>query len=181
MIFLLAKKLCLVGGKALHFSGRALNFTATNSINQHSVFSAAMSLLIAVSVTSAAELNPAAVEFQTPADIKWVRNAAGTNEQAVLFGNPDKPGPYVVRIKWLPGNFSRPHFHNSDRFFVVISGTWWVGAGNRFNPDETVPIPAGSYVIHKAGQVHYDGAKNEAAIIQVSGIGPVATTSANTP
>jgi len=33
----------------------------------------------------------------------------------------------VVRIKWLPGNFSRLHFHNSDRFFVVISGNWWDG------------------------------------------------------
>jgi len=26
----------------------------------------------------------------------------------------------VVRIKWLPGNMSRPHFHPNHRFFVVI-------------------------------------------------------------
>src|SRR5215831_8733636 len=58
-----------------------------------------------------------AVDFKTPADIKWVRNAAGTNESAVLFGDPAKPGPYVVRLKWLPGNMSRPHFHPNDRFF----------------------------------------------------------------
>ena len=31
---------------------------------------------------AAADLDRAAVEFTTPADIKWVRNAAGTNEQA---------------------------------------------------------------------------------------------------
>ena len=121
------------------------------------------------------ELNPSSVEFKMPSDIKWVRNSAGTNEQAILFGDPSKPGPYVMRIKWLPGNFSKPHFHNSDRFFVVISGTWWVGTGNKFNQDETVPIPAGSYVIHKGGQTHFDGARNEEAIIQVSGIGPVTT------
>jgi len=133
-------------------------------------------VLAAVSFTSsAAELNPKSVEIKTPKEIKWVRNAAGTNEQAILFGDPAKPGPYVVRIKWLPGNFSKPHFHNSDRFFVVISGTWWVGTGNTFNKDETVPAPAGSYVIHKGGQVHFDGAKGEEAIIQVSGIGPVET------
>ena len=130
----------------------------------------------------AAELDPRAVEFQTPKDIRWVRNAAGTSEQAVLFGDPSKPGPYVVRIKWLPGNFSRPHFHSTDRFFVVISGTWWVGTGDKFDPDNgTVPVHAGSYVIHKAGGVHYDGAKGEEAIIQVSGIGPVATTPATKP
>lgn len=132
-------------------------------------------LLTTVSYTNAAHLDPKSVEFKTPKDIKWVRNAAGTNEQAVLFGDPAKPGPYVIRIKWLPGNFSKPHFHNSDRFFVVISGTWWVGTGNKFNTDETVPVPAGSYVIHKGGQIHFDGAKDEEAIIQVTGIGPVAT------
>ncbi|MES1146896.1 MAG: cupin domain-containing protein [Solimonas sp.] len=132
-------------------------------------------------VTGSAILDPNSVEFKTPQDIHWVRNAAGTNEQAVLFGDPSKPGPYVVRIKWLPGNFSRPHFHNSDRFFVVISGTWWVGTGNKFDPDNTVPIPTGSYVIHKAGQVHFDGAKNEETIIQVTGDGPVTTTSVPNP
>ena len=125
--------------------------------------------------STAAELDARSVEFKTAKDIKWVRNSAGTNEQAILFGDPAKPGPYVVRIKWLPGNFSKPHFHNSDRFFVVISGTWWVGTGKAFDKESTVPIPAGSYVIHKGGQVHFDGAKGEEAIIQVSGIGPVTT------
>ena len=133
-------------------------------------------LLMALSYSAAAaELNPLSVEFKTPQEIKWVRNAAGTNEQAILFGDPTKPGPYVVRIKWLPGNFSKPHFHNEDRFFVVISGTWWVGTGKAFDKEQTVPVPGGSYVIHKGGQVHFDGAKNEGAIIQVTGIGPIKT------
>jgi quercetin dioxygenase-like cupin family protein len=118
------------------------------------------------------------VDFQTPSDIKWVRNAAGTNEQAVLFGDPSKPGPYVARIKWLPDNMSRPHFHPNDRFFVVISGTWWMGTGEKFDPESTVPVPAGSYVIHYAGKVHYDGAKTEETIIQVWGMRPATSTPA---
>jgi quercetin dioxygenase-like cupin family protein len=122
------------------------------------------------------QLDPRSVEFQAPKDIHWLRDAAGTSDRAILFGDPDKPGPYVIRIRWLPGNFSRPHFHNADRFFVVISGTWWVGTGSSFDPDATVPVPAGSYVIHKAGQVHFDGAKSEETIIQVTGFGPVITT-----
>ena len=64
---------------------------------------------------------------------------------------------------------SRPHFHPNDRFFVVIVGTWWMGTGERFDPESTVPAPAGSDVIHYAGKVHYDGAKNEETIIQVWG------------
>jgi hypothetical protein len=137
---------------------------------------AAVAMMMAMSA-SIADIDRSAVDFTTPADIKWVRNAAGTNETAVLFGDPSQPGPYVMRIKWLPGNMSRPHVHNFDRFFVVISGTWWLGTGETFDPDSTVPVPAGSYVIHRAEQAHYDGAKDEETVIQVWGMGPVTTTS----
>ncbi|PYN79705.1 MAG: hypothetical protein DMD96_17415 [Candidatus Rokuibacteriota bacterium] len=125
-----------------------------------------------------ADIDRTAVDFKTPAEIKWVRNAAGTNESAVLFGDPSKAGPYVMRVKWFPGNMSRPHFHPNDRFFVVLSGTWWMGTGEKFDPESTVPAPAGSYVIHYAGKVHYDGAKDEETIIQVWGMGPATATPA---
>ena len=125
-----------------------------------------------------ADVDRGAVDFKTPSDIKWVRNAAGTNESAVLFGDPSKPGPYVVRVKWLPGNMSRPHFHPNDRFFAALSGTWWMGTGETFDPNNTLPVPAGSYVIHYGGKVHYDGAKDEETIIQVWGMGPATATPA---
>jgi hypothetical protein len=137
-----------------------------------------MVVTMAATPGSGADIDRTAVDFQTPSDIKWVRNAAGTNEQAVLFGDPRKPGPHVARIKWLPGNMSRPHFHPNDRFFVVVSGTWWMGTGEKFDPDSPVPAPAGSYVIHYGGKVHYDGAKNEETIIQVWGMGPATATPA---
>jgi hypothetical protein len=142
------------------------------------VFLAVLVVIPLASSMQAAELDRGAVDFKTPSEIKWVRNAAGTNESAVLFGDPSKPGPYVVRLKWLPGNMSRPHFHPNDRFFVVLSGTWWVGTGEKFDPDNTVPMPAGSYVIHYGGKIHYDGAKNEEAVIQVWGMGPATSTPA---
>src|SRR5258705_10361575 len=93
---------------------------------------AALALILGVpSGHGAGDIDRAAVDFKTPAEIKWVKNAAGTNESAVLFGDPSKPGPYVVRGKWLPGNMSRPHFPPNGRFFAVRSCTWWVGAGER--------------------------------------------------
>ena len=108
-----------------------------------------------------------------------MRNPAGTNEQAILFGDPSKPGPYVVRIKWLPGNMSRPHFHPNDRFFVgdlrhLVDGH----RRDKFDPESTVPVPAGSYVIHYANKIHYDGAKGEECVIQVWGMGPATSTPA---
>ena len=126
----------------------------------------------------AADIDRSIADFVAPKDIQWRRNAAGTNESAILYGDPTKPGPYVARIKWLPGNMSRPHFHPNDRLFAVISGTWWMGAGDKFDPASTVPVPAGSYVIHYANKIHYDGAKDEECVIQVWGMGPATSTPA---
>jgi hypothetical protein len=127
---------------------------------------------------AAADIDRTIADFRTPSEIRWVRNPNGTNEQAILFGDPSKPGPYVIRLKWLPGNMSRPHFHPNDRFFVVVSGTWWVGTGEKFDPESTVPVPAGSYVIHSGKKIHYDGAKGEECVIQVWGMGPATSTPA---
>ncbi len=139
---------------------------------------AVLAMTTAMPSGHAADIDRTAVDFTPPSEIKWVRNAAGINESAILYGHPAKPGPYVVRIKWLPGNMSRPHFHANDRFFVVLSGTWWMGTGEKFDPDTTVPAPAGSYVIHYANRIHYDGAKGEETIIQVWGMGPATSTPA---
>ena len=138
----------------------------------------ALIALVVALPCQAGDIDRSIADFKTPQEIKWVRNAAGTNESAILHGDPMKPGPYVMRLRWLPGNMSRPHFHPNDRFFVVVSGTWWVGTGPKFDPESTVPVPAGSYVIHYAGKIHYDGAKNEECVIQVWGMGPATSTPA---
>ncbi len=137
-----------------------------------------VTLVTAVAPLFAADINREWVDFTPPSEIKWVKNPNGSNESAVLFGDPSKPGPYVVRLKWLPNKMSRPHFHQNDRFFIVISGTWWMGTGTKYDPDSTVPAPAGSYVIHRAKGIHYDGAKDEETIIQVWGMGPATSTPA---
>ena len=122
----------------------------------------------------AADLNPAAVTFTLPDKIEW-KQGSGRNQQAILAGDPSKPGIYVVMVKWLPGGMSRPHFHPNDRFITVLKGTWWVGTGSKFDPASTVPMPAGSLVTHYAKGIHYDGAKGEDCIIALHGMGPVST------
>ena len=110
-------------------------------------------------IGSAAELNPAAVVYKLPDQIPWSPVDARGAQNAVVVGDPTKPGFYMVYNKWTKGNhFSRPHFHPNDRFIVVLQGTWWVGSGPKFDPDNgTVPMPAGSFVTHFGKQVHYDG------------------------
>src|SRR5262249_11334406 len=121
------------------------------------------------SLAQSPTLDPAIIAYQLPDQIKWTDNPRGGNRSAILQGDPSKPGPYAMLLQWLPGNMSRPHFHPNDRHFLVVSGTWWVGAGPTFDPNATVPMPAGSAVTHFAKGVHFDGAKDEPATILVWG------------
>src|SRR3954468_19122746 len=124
-----------------------------------------------------ADLNPAAVAYNLPDKIDWRDNPTNPGvKSAVLYGDPAKPGLYIQLVKWLPGNMSRPHFHPNDRFITVISGTWWVGSGEKFDPESTVPMPAGSFVTHFAKGVHYDGAKDGETVILIVGEGPATST-----
>ena len=132
---------------------------------------AVVAMFVWLGATQAADLNPAAITITLPENLKWSTSESG-NSTAVLFGDPNKPGMYGVLTKWSPGHMSRPHFHPNDRFITVISGTWWVGTGSKFDPESTVPMPAGSFVTHFAKQVHYDGAKDGEAVIEIVGEGP---------
>ena len=137
------------------------------------VFAAAVSLAAA----KATDLNPAAITIKLPDQIKWVDEPRGIST-AVLAGDPEKPGLYVELAKWHAHHMSRPHFHPNDRFIYVISGTWWVGTGTKFDPDNTVPLPPGSFARHTGKEVHYDGAKDEDTILEIVGEGPATSTDA---
>jgi hypothetical protein len=125
-----------------------------------------------------AELNPAAISIQHSNQIKWTTNNNAGNANAILAGDPTKPGIYVELTKWFPHHMSRPHFHPNDRYIYVISGTWWVGTGSKYDPDSTVPVPAGSYVTHFGKQIHWDGAKDEEVVLEIVGEGPATSTNA---
>jgi len=93
-----------------------------------------------------------------------------------VVGDQGSEGVYVVRNHFSPGQGSRPHFHDHDRYITVLKGTWWVGSGDVYEPDKMVPIKAGGFMMHPAGFHHYDGAKDEDVVVQIMGIGPVKTT-----
>ena len=124
------------------------------------------------------DLNPAALTYKLPAQINWVENPAAGSAQAIMAGDPNKPGLYVVLQKWHAHHNSRPHFHQYDRYVTVLSGTWWVGTGAKYDPSSFVPMPAGTFVTHFAKQIHYDGAKDEDCVLEIVGQGPATSTPA---
>ncbi len=114
-----------------------------------------------------------------PKNIEWVAwpgLPARTGEMAPLYGGLNTAGPYVVFMKWYPGNFSAPHTYATDRLSVVVSGTWWVNSGGDFDPGDCVPVSAGGFVRRVAHTPHYDGVMKHAkgpAVIALFGMGPV--------
>jgi len=104
---------------------------------------------------------------------KVVPGAANT----VIWGDPATAGEtYIVRNRFSPHTFSPPHFHPETRYVTVIKGTWWVATGNKFDKENTVPMPAGTFVTHFAKQVHWDGAKDEETWLLIVGEGPATLT-----
>jgi quercetin dioxygenase-like cupin family protein len=137
----------------------------------------AIATLLVISMSEAAELNPDAIEIITPDDFVWRDQEPAPTNSTSLYGDRDGLEYYVYINKFQPGSFSRPHFHQNDRFIMVLRGTWWVGTGADYDPENnTVPVPEGSFVIHRGGEVHYDGAKNEEVWVMISGVGPATAT-----
>lgn len=137
-----------------------------------------LGLVIALGGGSAAAADPDAETISIVATeaMQWKDYPGLPGVQfVVLAGDPSKPGLYVIRARFAPHTMSRPHWHPEARYVTVLSGTWWAGTGDSFDPDSTTPIPAGGFAIHTPGKVHYDGAKDEEAIVQIMGIGPSAT------
>ena len=136
------------------------------------VFAALAAAVVLLAVNARADKDAGFVRV-TPDQVKWTdRPGYDGVKFAVIQGDPSKPGIYVIRAKFSPGTMTRPHWHPEDRFVTVLQGTWYTGEGDNFDPDKTVPLKAGSFMMHPAKAHHYDGAKDEEVIVQIMGIGP---------
>jgi hypothetical protein len=135
---------------------------------------AAFSMVVTTMALTAQTPQRAPVKPLVDADNKRMNPEQGLVSTTV-FGDPSKPGIYVIRNRFAPGITSRPHFHDQDRFVTVIKGTWWTDEGDVFRPDKMVPIKEGGFMYHPANFHHYDGAKDEEVVVQIMGMGPVKT------
>lgn len=133
-------------------------------------------LILALAPIAGAVKDEMGFVIVNPQDVVW-KDVPGYGglKAAVIEGNPSKEGIYVIRVKFPPGIMTRPHFHPQDRHAIVISGTWYAGEGDAFDPDKTVALKPGSYMKHPAKAHHYDGAKDEEAVLQIIGYGPSET------
>lgn len=91
---------------------------------------------------------------------------------AVLAGNPMAAAPYTVRLKF-PANYDIPaHSHPTDENVTVVTGTFYMGMGDKLDRAAGQALPAGGFGQAPAGVNHFAFTKDEVTIV-LHGIGPV--------
>ena len=92
---------------------------------------------------------------------------------AVLVGEPSQSGPYVIRVKMPADGKLMPHRHPEDRIYTVMSGVFYVGLGERFDPGRLNAYPPGSVIVLPGNTWHFHWAKSGEYVTQVTAIGPL--------
>lgn len=132
--------------------------------------------LLLLAAGSPALAQPVALK---PDEIKWsdMKGMPGW-KYAVLVGDPDKPGPYVERIK-VPPNASVPlHSHPDTENITVLAGSFGIGTGDKFDKSKGTVLGVGSFYMLPANTKHYAWAGPKGVTLQVHGVGPTGMTMA---
>jgi len=130
-----------------------------------------------------AQTGGASVVALTPPEMKWTKQgalAAPGLEQFNLVGDPTKPGPYTLRLKFPKGYRIAPHTHPDSREVTIISGVFATGYGETFDNAKLKILPAGSFYTEPANVPHYIEIEED-TVLQVSGMGPSGRKFINLP
>src|SRR5690242_10930439 len=80
-----------------------------------------------------------------PSEIAWKPLRPGA-EIAVVSGDPDKAGaPFVMRMRYQGVVRVPPHWHPTDEHITVLTGTFMMGMGERFDESSAIALVAGAY------------------------------------
>ncbi|MEX2220764.1 MAG: cupin domain-containing protein [Candidatus Rokuibacteriota bacterium] len=115
-----------------------------------------------------------------PADLKWadVPSLPPGAKVAVIEGPMNEPKPFTMRLR-LPADYRIPaHYHSGIEHVTVISGTFYMGIGDKLDPKATRGLGPGSVAIMQPGTRHFAWTKDE-TVVQVHGVGPWTVTYVN--
>jgi quercetin dioxygenase-like cupin family protein len=117
----------------------------------------------------------------SPDQVKWGPGPPALPpgaQAAVISGDPAKPAMFVIRAKLPDGYTVPPHWHPTDEYVTVLSGTLMAGLGDKLDAGAMHALPAGGMAKMPRRTNHYVRAKGE-TIIQVQAIGPFEVTYVN--
>ncbi len=119
----------------------------------------------------------------TPSEIDALTStgaSAGTSgvngiQTRVLKGDPTKSGLYTIQLA-VPANTKiDAHTHPDDRVATVISGTWNIGYGSRFDEKKLRALAPGSFYTEPPNVAHFARTGNQKVVLQITGYGPTGT------
>ena len=114
------------------------------------------------------------------ADLKWgpVPSLPQGVQIAVIEGPMNQAVPFTIRLK-LPANTRvAPHTHPAVERVTVLSGTFHMGMGDKFDRAAMHPVRAGDVMIMQTGTPHFGLSEGE-TIVQLHGTGPWGVTYIN--
>lgn len=146
-----------------------------------SLLASSVAMSFAISAFAVAADAPGDQVMMNAKDVKW--GAAPPNlpkgaKLAVLYGDPGKPGPFVIRLM-APANYKiAPHWHSQTENLTIISGTLYLGMGDKMDTGKGHGLSAGGYHYLPAKAHHYAYTKSP-TVIQINGEGPFDITYLN--
>jgi pimeloyl-ACP methyl ester carboxylesterase/quercetin dioxygenase-like cupin family protein len=120
-------------------------------------------------------LTPAEYVFPTTGNPGTGSSGVAEIRTIVLKGDPDAPGVYTIMLCVPPHTRIAAHSHRDDRVATVISGTWRIGYGDKFDEAKLKALPPGSYYTEPPGQNHFAETGDEPVLVQITGFGPSST------
>jgi quercetin dioxygenase-like cupin family protein len=136
--------------------------------------SALIALIAFIPAASALADPPASGLMLTPSQLQWKPNPRVAGLESVnIIGDATQAGPYVQRVKFPAGQVVQAHSHPDDRTYTVISGTWYIGWGSKYDDSKLTALPAGSFYTEPAGVPHFITTRED-VVVQIIGTGPTA-------
>jgi pimeloyl-ACP methyl ester carboxylesterase/quercetin dioxygenase-like cupin family protein len=120
-------------------------------------------------------LTPVQYEFPAKGNPGTGSSGVADIRTIVLKGDPDQPGVYTIMLRVPPHTRIAAHSHRDDRVATVISGTWRIGYGDRFDESKLKSLPPGSFYTEPPGETHFAETGDEAVEVQITGYGPSST------
>src|SRR5207245_2199295 len=107
-----------------------------------------------------------------PGTVSW---GVGWMRTVVLKGKPDLAGVYTIMLRVPAHTRIAAHSHRDDRVGSVISGTWHIGYGEKFDEAKLKALPSGSFYTEPPSVAHFAETGDEAVVVQITGFGPSST------
>ncbi|MGA0532563.1 cupin domain-containing protein [Hansschlegelia sp. KR7-227] len=93
-------------------------------------------------------------------------------EISVIMGDPDKPGPFALRLRIPPSTIIAPHTHATDETVTLLDGALVHDMGEKMVESRGEPFREGGFLYLPALMPHSLWTKDQSAVIQVNGTGP---------